>query len=111
MNTSKIRRAINTRVRLRPAALSVDHNGNVTEADHVWILSAVSDRGVVELHNQSTGHIARLGTDQIHHFDTDPPRNWDGLQHGFLVVTVQVFLRGPELWLEPVARLALDAKM
>ncbi len=110
MNISKIRRAIHTRVRLRPAALSVDPHGNMVEVDHVWILNAVSDHGVVELHNQSTGHTARLGTDHIHHFDTDPPSNTDGLEHGFLFLTMQVFLRGPQFSLEPVARLARDAK-
>lgn len=110
MNISKIRRAVQTRVRLRPAALSIDPEGKVVEFDDVWILNSASDRGVVELHNQSTGHIARLGPDHIHHFDTDPPSNTDGLEHGLLVVTMQVFLRGPQLWLEPVARLARGAK-
>ena len=32
---------------------------------------------------------------------TDPKREFDGLRHGFLELKVQVFLRGPELVIEP----------
>ena len=45
---------------------------------------------------------AKLGLDHIHHYDSDPQRDWNGLKHGFLILRVQVFLSGSNLYLEPL---------
>jgi hypothetical protein len=108
VNIQKLKRSLLARVRLRPIALSILPSGEARANDDAWLIAAVSAAGTVDLNNPSTGHIARLGSDHIHHFDTDPPSNTDGLCHGFLILTVQVFMRGPELWLEPIARFGGD---
>jgi len=45
--------------------------------------------------------VALLDFKQISDYVTDPKREFDGLRHGFLELKVQVFLRGPELAIEP----------
>ena len=101
MNIRQLKRSIQSRVRLRPIALSVELSGKRVAYDDQWIVDAVSDGGTVELRNPSTGHVARLGSDHIHHFDSDPPSTMDGFNHGFLILTMQLFMRGRDLWLEP----------
>ncbi len=102
MNIDKLRKNLYARVRLRPSAISILPDDTAAVYDDVWTLTSVSSEGVVELVNPSTGHVAKLGTDHIHHFDTDPPSSRLGEKHGFLTLTVQVYLQGPRLWLEPV---------
>ena len=101
MNIRKLKRSIYSRVRLRPIALSIESSGETVAYDDQWIVDTVSVSGTVELYNPSTGHVARLGSDHVHHFDSDPPSNMDGFDHGFLILTIQVFMRGCDLWLEP----------
>ena len=47
-------------------------------------------------------YVAQLGLDHIHHYDSDPHRDWDGLKHGFLILRVQIFLSSPNLFIEPL---------
>jgi hypothetical protein len=101
MNIEKLRRSLYTRLRLRPIAISVQPDGAFERHDDVWLLQRVS-QAEVELSNISTGHVAKLGTDHIHHFDSDPQSGTATEKHGFLTLTVQVFLEGSKLWLEPV---------
>jgi hypothetical protein len=42
-----------------------------------------------------------LGYTQINDYVADPKREFDGLRHGFLELKVQIFLRGPDLVIEP----------
>ena len=57
---------------------------------------------MVELSNISVHHVAKLGSDHIHHFDSDPMSETDGFKHGFFTLTVQVFMSGRRLWVEPL---------
>lgn len=102
MNTQKLKQYLLQRVRLRPEARSIPHRHPLHSTDDVWIVTAVRRDGVVELSNTTTGHIARLGADHIHHFDSDPMSETDGLKHGFFTLTVQVFMSGCRLWVEPL---------
>lgn len=102
MNIAKLRRNLYERVRFRPSAISVQPDETMAQYDDVWILTGVASDGMVELSNQETGHVAKLGTDHIHHFDSDPPSSTPSLRHGFLTLTVQIYLQGARLWLEPV---------
>ena len=68
--------------------------------DDDWLLQEVEDNGV-RIRNIRTDHVAVLGFDQIRDYVTDPKREFDGLRHGFLELRVQLFLRGPELAIEP----------
>ena len=50
---------------------------------------------------RATGQIEHKHFNQISEYVADPKREFDGLRHGFLELKVQVFLRGPELVIEP----------
>ena len=68
--------------------------------DDDWLLQEVEDEEV-RIRNIRTDHVAVLGFSQISNYVADPKREFDGLRHGFLELRVQVFLRGPELVIEP----------
>jgi hypothetical protein len=68
--------------------------------DDDWLLQEVEDKEV-RVRNIRTDHVAVLGFNQISDYVADPKREFDGLRHGFLELRVQVFLRGPELVIEP----------
>ncbi len=68
--------------------------------DDDWLLQEVEDKQV-RIRNIRTDHVAVLGFNQINAYVADPKREFDGLRHGFLELRVQVFLRGPELVIEP----------
>ena len=102
MKKQKLRQCLFTRVRLRPAARSIPTRHPLHPNDDTWIVTAVRQGGVVELSNIVTGHVAQLGADHIHHFDSDPMSETDGLKHGFLTLTVQVHMRGCNLSVEPL---------
>ena len=67
--------------------------------DH-WLINEVGDRTVM-ITNSATGHGAVLGLDQIHHWTSDP---LTGERCGFLILNVQLHLRGDSLWSEPTLR-------
>ena len=68
--------------------------------DDDWLLQEVEDEQV-RIRNIRTDHVAVLKFSQISEYVADPKREFDGLRHGFLELKVQVFLRGPELVIEP----------
>jgi hypothetical protein len=68
--------------------------------DDDWLVQEVEDT-VVRIRNIRTDHVAVLNFNQISEYVADPKREFDGLRHGFLELKVQVFLRGPELVIEP----------
>lgn len=103
MKKDQIKKCMWFRVRLRPSAISVLNRKPIEQRDDIWIVQAVKENGVVELSNVATGHVAKLGTDHIHHFDTDPMSETDGLKHGFFTLTVQVFMNRSRLWVEPLS--------
>ncbi len=103
MNTSKLRNSISQRVRLRPFAMSVLAGRVIAQRDDVWIIQAVHPGGIVELGNLVTTHVAQLGSDHIHHYDSDPPSDIGESKNGFLILTVQVFMSGSRLWIEPLS--------
>ncbi len=68
--------------------------------DDDWLVQETED-DQVRIRNIRTDHVAVLGFNQISEYVADPKREFDGLRHGFLELKVQVFLRGPELVIEP----------
>ena len=102
MNKDQIKKNLWYRVRLRPKARSVLRFKDIPQRDDVWSVTNVKKNGVVEISNISTGHVASIGSDHIHHFDSDPMSETDGYKHGFLNLTVQVFMSGCHLWVEPL---------
>ena len=69
--------------------------------DDDWIVQEVEDPKGVRIRNIRTDHVVLLGFDQIRDYTPDPRREYDGLRHGFLELRVQLFLRGPDLVIEP----------
>lgn len=103
MNKDKLRKSIYHRVRLRPMAKeyfgSIESNPII---DDDWSIEQVTDEGV-RIGNLRTHHTKLLGFDHIHHYVSDPGRNSDGFKHGFLTLTVQLYLDGWHVRVEPVS--------
>jgi len=97
---SKFAHCLHHRVRLRPTARRFRGITELRVVDDDWIVEEVETK-IVRLRNMRTDHIAQLKTDQIRDYVPDPKREFDGLRHGFLELNVQVFLRGPDLVIEP----------
>jgi hypothetical protein len=69
--------------------------------DDDWLVQEIEDKKGARIRNIRTDHVALLGFDQIREYVADPKREYDGLRHGFLELKVQLFLRGPDLVIEP----------
>lgn len=102
MNKAGLKRSLWYRVRLRPPARSVLNARTLSQRDDVWIVRSILPNGGIELSNTATGHLAKLGADHIHHFDTDPMSESGCLHHGFFTLTVQIFMSGNRLWFDPL---------
>jgi hypothetical protein len=97
---TKLAKCIHHRVRLRPPARRFRGVTELRIMDDDWLVQEVED-AQVRIRNIRTDHVALLPYTQISEYVTDPKREFDGLKHGFLELKVQVFLRGPELVIEP----------
>jgi len=97
---TKLAKCIHHRVRLRPTARRFRGVTELRIMDDDWLLQEVEDKQI-RIRNIRTDHVAVLDFNQISEYVADPKREFDGLRHGFLELKVQVFLRGPELVIEP----------
>ena len=100
VNKTKLAKCIHHRVRLRPPARRFRGVTELRIMDDDWLVQEVEDKEV-RIRNIRTDHVAVFAYDQISDYVADPKREFDGLRHGFLELRVQVFLRGPELVIEP----------
>jgi hypothetical protein len=104
MNKTKLAECLWQRVRLRPIAWRRTPDGEwLLTIDDEWIPTEVSERGL-RIQNIRTGHAPLIGFDHIHHYMSDPARDWDGLKHGFLDLNVQLTLSGCNAFPEPLRR-------
>jgi hypothetical protein len=71
--------------------------------DDDWLVQEVEDKKSVRIRNIRTDQVALLDFNHIRDYIPDPKREYDGLRHGFLELRVQIFLRGPEVVIEPQA--------
>ena len=101
MNKAKLARCLHHRVRLRPPARRFRGTTELRIMDDDWIVQEIDDQQGVRIRNIRTDHVATLGVDHIRDYAPDPKREFDGLRHGFLELRVQLFLRGPDLVIEP----------
>jgi len=101
MNLEQLKKNLLQRVQLRPIACQLARDGrDLGLEDDDWIIQDVSDN-VIQITNIRTQHRAILGHDHIHHYASNPGRSQHGLKYGFLVVNVQIILRGTEVTIEP----------
>jgi hypothetical protein len=104
MNKQKLRDSLHYRVRLSPVARCKIPGGPWLPAvDRDWLVQSVDPTGIVHLSNPSSGHVAILGHDRIHHFEYEPHRDGDGLKHGMFVLRTQLVIHGNEIHYLPLA--------
>ncbi len=101
MNPAKLAKCLHHRVRLRPAARRFRGATELRIMDDDWLVQEIEDKKGARIRNIRTDHVALLAFDQIRDYVADPRREYDGLRHGFLELKVQLFLRGPDLVIEP----------
>lgn len=101
MNKDKIRECLNYRIRLRPLPRRVWQGSEQEQIDDAWHVESVNKKGVVTLSNIRTAHVAKLGADHIHHFDSDPMSETDGYHHGFFILKAQLIFEDGQLRIEP----------
>ena len=97
---TKLAKCIHHRVRLRPPARRFRGVTELRIMDDDWLVQETEDEQL-RIRNIRTDHVAVLNFNQIREYVADPKREFDGLRHGFLELKVQIFLRGPELVIEP----------
>jgi len=97
---NKLAKCIHHRVRLRPPARRFRGVTELRIMDDDWLVQEVED-DEIRIRNIRTDHVAVLAYPQISEYVADPKREFDGLRHGFLELKVQIFLRGPDLAIEP----------
>jgi hypothetical protein len=105
MNWERFRKNLGMRVQIEPPECRLDHNSHVLP-DHRddWLIEQFPDNDVVTLRNLATDHVVRLAKDHIYDFRSNPARSKNGISFGFLVLKVQVFLKGTDVWIRPNAR-------
>ena len=104
MNKAKLAANLYGRVRLRQIAGRMTPEGQwLPPIDDEWIIIEVGEQAL-RISNNRTGHAPLLGFDHVHHYVTDPARDWDGLKHGFLELDVQLTLSGCNVFTEPLRR-------
>jgi hypothetical protein len=101
MNLEQLKKNVGFRMKLVPPAQHLDNlNDPKPVVDEDWIVEAVTDE-FISLKSVGLSHVALLGKDHVKNFATDPNRATDGLDHGFLILLVQVFINGTKLWTIP----------
>jgi hypothetical protein len=76
------------RVRLRPAA-----RGPALSRDDEWLVTDVSD-DAVRVEHVSRKHVALIGLDGVHSYQSDPGSSAPEQKRGFLLLHVQVEVTG-----------------
>jgi hypothetical protein len=100
MNLDHLKKNVGYRVKLVPPAYHLDAAGEpLPLQDEDWIVMAVTNE-YIEI-NTASGHFYRLGKDHVRSFATDPHRSTDGLNHAFLQLHVQLYVRGSDVTAVP----------
>ena len=100
MNKAQLQKLAWKHVKLRPIAKRIDHlTGMVLEQiDDQWLVSATNDPKGLPLSISRTGHGFTLPYDHIREYLSDTESGCAG----FLILKVQVHLKGNWLWVEPL---------
>jgi len=104
MNWSQFQKNIDMRVRIEPPACRLSDVGHVLPESHEeWLIESISS-DTIKLRNLISNHVAELGKDHVYDYRSDPSRTKGDVKYGFLILKVQVFVQGPEIWLRPNSR-------
>jgi hypothetical protein len=104
MNWDKLKKdGLGGHVELAPPACFLDEqDGEIRQPSmNEWIVQAFPQKDVVTLQNAITFQSADLGKDHIYDFRSNPIRSTSEVRYGFLVLKVQIFVKGKAIWLEP----------
>lgn len=105
MNWAQFKKNVGMWVQLEPIACRLDETGQeLPQVSHDWIVQSFSPEDEVTLRNIATGHVAQLGKDHFYDFRSNPSKSQGGVKHGFLVLKMQVFMQGSNLWYRPNAK-------
>jgi hypothetical protein len=89
-------------MRVEPQACFIGQDGrDLPDAGRDWIVRVFPCADVVSIEHAETSHIAELGKDHIYDFRSNPMRSKGDVQHGFLVLKVQIFVQGDTVTLRP----------
>ena len=99
MNKAMLPRMLWQRVRVWPLPRRVRTDGlMLPRMDDDWIPMSFDAREGVRLMNVRTHHVAALDFADIHQYDSEAARDFDGLKHGRLRLGVQLTLSGCNLY-------------
>ena len=101
MNRGYINASVGKLVQLRALAIHLDVNdAELAHSDDDWLVEGYSAR-VIQIKNTRTGSVGLLHDDSVHSFRENATR---GNRFGFFVLLAQTFVRGNDVFFEPVAR-------
>lgn len=104
MNWNQFQKNIGMRMLIEPPPCQLSDAGHVLPESHdEWLIESVS-ADTVKLRNLASNHAAELGKDHIYDYRSDPSRTKGDIRAGFLVLKVQIFLQGQNVWVRPNSR-------
>lgn len=109
MKRDQISKNVGWHMRLRPIARRPNPAGELPREDDDWLIQKVDAQGV-HVRNTRTAHGTILGCDQIHNFTSDPARDNEGKQYGFLRLRVQLYIHPNRIEIEPLVPGEWDTK-
>jgi hypothetical protein len=100
VNKAQLQKLVRRHVRLRPVAARIDaaNQSQLQPIDDRWMVSSYDASAGLSLSLSRTGHGFMLPFDHIREFVSDPSHAGDG----FLMLKVQVYMSGDNLWVDPV---------
>lgn len=99
MNKAMLPRMLWQRVGVWPLPRRMRTDGLVLpRMDDDWIPMSFDTREGVRLMNVRTHHVVALDFADIHQYDSEKERDWDGLMHGRLKLRAQLTLSGCNLY-------------
>ncbi|WP_156954348.1 hypothetical protein [Paraburkholderia acidipaludis] len=104
MNWNQFQKNIGMRVRIEPPACRLNDAGHILPESHEeWLIESIS-ADTINLRNLTSNHVAELGKDHVYDYRSDPSRTKGDVKYGFLILKVQVFMQGDDIWLRPNSR-------
>ena len=104
MNWNQFQKNIGMRVRIEPPACRLSDAGHIAPESHEeWLIEEMA-ADTIKLRNLTSDHVAVLGKDHVYDYRSDPSRTSADVRYGFLILKVQVFVQGQEVWLRPNSR-------